>query len=130
MSSGRQRYSGLQTFVQEGCYFLCLCSVAEDSSGQRVDIVDAYNVAIQNNWATSDAFINNPLALLKWLTKREWKLRIDDVVPSNVQDNEYTVLKYKRGGYTHFRRRDVDTLLSSKTVKEGKLEKCYVFEEI
>lgn len=127
---GRQRYKGVQSFLKDGCYFLCLCSIAEDLTGKNVDIIAAYNTAIENKWVTADAFINNPLAILKWLTKREWKLRIDDVVPTNVQDTEYTVLKYynSRTKYTHFKRRDVDTLSSSKTVVEGKIVNCYVFE--
>lgn len=129
---GRQRYKGFQSFIQEGCYFLCLCSIAEDVSGRNVDVIEAYNTAIENKWATADAFINNPIALLKWLTRKDWKMRIEDKVPQEVADNEWTVLKYynPKTRYTHFKRRDVDTLTSSKTVVEGKIVNCYVFVEM
>lgn len=129
---GRQRYKGFQSFVQEGCYFLCLCSIAEDCTSKKIDVIEAYNVAIEQKWATADAFINNPIALLKWLTHKDWKMRAEDKVPAVVKDNEWTVLKYynSRTKYTHFKRRDVDTLTSSKTVVEGRIQSCYVFSEV
>lgn len=129
---GRQRYKGFQSFVQEGCYFLCLCSIAEDVTTKCVDVVEAYNTAIENKWATTDAYIQNPIALLKWLTHKDWTMRIEDKVPQVVADNEWTVLKYynPKTKYTHFKRRDVDTLASSKTVIEGKIQSCYVFVEM
>lgn len=129
---GRQRYKGVQTFLKDGCYFLSLCSIAEDVTGKNVDIIEAINYSIAQKWARSDGWIDNPTAILSWLTKSKWALRVDDVVPSVVEDNEWTILKYynSKTKYTHFKRRDVDTLVSSKTVLDGKIVNCYVFVEL
>lgn len=128
---GRQRYRGIQTFLKDGCYFLSLCSIAEDVTGKYVDIIEAANVALQQGWVDKDAYIKEPLKLLQYLTHSQWQLNIKDKVPEIVADNEWTVLKYynAKTGYTHFKRRDVDTLTSSKTVIDGKIVGCYVFKE-
>lgn len=129
MRSGRQRYNGLQTFLKDGCYFLSLCSIAEDSSGKKVDIVEAYNMVLDSKWATEDAYILNPTAILHWLTSRHWTLVKSTSLPSSVPDNMYTVAKWVNGNVTHFRRRDVDTLRSSVTVAKGKVKEWYLFTE-
>ena len=126
---GRFRYKGFQTFIKDGCYWLSLCSIADDVRGTPVDLITAYNVTVEKGWVSPNAYIKDPCAILQWLTKRKWSLRVEERVPDVVEDNEWTVLKYynSRTGFTHFRRRDVDTLTSSTTVAEGKLVACYVF---
>lgn len=127
----RKRYSGIQTFLTDGCYFLSLCSIAEECTGIRVDILDAISHSVTHGWATSDAFINEPCKILKYLTggKTEWRLDVEPKVPEKVPEEMYVVLKYfnTRTGYTHFKRRYVDTLQDSRTVAEGKIISCYCF---
>lgn len=127
----RDRYKGVQTFLKDGCYFLSLCSIAEDVSRKNVDVIDAINASLQNQWAREDGYVMNPCAILQWLTHSKWELRVEDKVPEVVEDNEWTVVKWynKSTGLTHFRRRDVDTLVNSNTVAKGKIQSCYVFVE-
>lgn len=128
---GRQRYRGIQTLLMDGCYFLCLCSIAEDAGGKPVDIIDVANEALEQGLVSSDGYVSFPVEILEnLLPGTRWELDRQKAVPRLVADNEYTVLKYYNinTGYTHFRRRDVDTLVDSKTVKEGRLVNCYVFK--
>lgn len=135
---GRSRYQGVQTALkgisEYGCYFLSLCSVAEDwlewSCGGRVDLIDAVHSCqgfIDNDW-----FVHDASGILEALTGASWSMKIlspYDFSQYKLAENEYTIEKWynSRTGYNHFRRRDTDTLESSVTVKEGKLVDIYIF---
>ncbi len=50
-------------------------------------------------------------------------------LPSVINDNQFTIEKWfnPRTKFTHFKRRFVDTLQSSVTVKEGKVIEYYIY---
>lgn len=125
-----RRYAGVQTFLQEGCLFLSLCSIAEEFNGRAVDILEAVAVAKENKWIlpSNDLTVDGQCKLLQYLTHIEWVRTERDVLRTEL-DNEYTVEKWynSRTGFTHFKRRYVDTLVSSNTVKVGKLMEYYVY---
>ena len=63
---------------------------------------------------------------LRDLTGDVWERQEMKSLPAVVPDNMYTVEKWvnPRTGFTHFRRRFMDTVKNSVTVKEGSLI-CY-----
>ena len=126
-----RRYRGCQTFFKEGCLFFCLLSIAEEFSQKKLDCLDilAYTKKMgyidENNEMTEDSQVK----LLRDLTGKQWKRSVLKELPLNVPDEMYTVEKWlnPRTGFTHFRRRYVDTLIDSVTVKEGTLVAYYAY---
>ena len=123
------KWTGIQTFLKDACYFMCLCTIA-DELDSKYDFIDAINMCIDRGWMRGDGYIVDALSVLWQLTGRQFKLEKLDCVPDKVKESQFTVLKYRRGDITHFRRRFVDTVVNSQTVKYGKLEKVYLFEVV
>lgn len=124
----KERYEGVQSFLQEGCLFLSLCSIAEEVNGTNVDVLHMVRVAKQHGWIdkANNLTVAGQCGLLEALTGKQWTRTVRDVA-GDVKDNEYTVQKWVRGNYTHFKRRYVDTLVNSQTVAKGKMESVYVY---
>lgn len=129
----RKRYSGIQDMIRhigtDGCYFLSLCTIIEEVSDKQADILEIVRVAIDNKWMKEDFYLLDPCAILRHFTKKNFKMKKIAELPSKINDNEYTIEKWynERTGYTHFKRRFVDTLRSSVTVKEGYIKEYYFF---
>jgi hypothetical protein len=129
----KDRYSRIQTLLKncgnEGCLFLCLCSIAEEQKGKPIDLIDAIKTSLSKGWIDEQFTVKNNLAVLEYLTGAKWDRRHTSSLPVELSVNDYTVAIYynKRTGYRHFRRRGYDTLTNSITVKEGVLEGYYIY---
>ena len=126
----KSRYEGSQNLLwsmREGCYFLCLLSIAEEYLDEKVDLIDSVRHCMDKGWLTNDYYVNDACAILKWLCDVKdvrWKL-VQSV--GILKDNEYSLEKWKCGEKTHFRRRYFDVYENSKTVKDGVRVGYYVF---
>lgn len=129
----RDRYEGVQTLFREmgseGCHFLVLCSIAEESIGKPIDIIDALRVSLSKGWMRKDYWVNNDgTPLLNYLTGLKWT-RKEVVKLPVIRDNDYTesVWYNPNTQYHHYRRRYFDTLDHSYTVEKGYIEKYYIY---
>lgn len=133
----KERYQGIQTVFKkansDSCLFLCLLSIAEDYLKKPVDFIQAYRDAIDNKFINDNFYCYQQENILTMLTGKKWKKEIREKLPSPVPEEMYTVEKWynRKTGYTHFKRRGFDSLVSSRTVLEGKLQSyyCYVVED-
>lgn len=133
----KARFEGMQNALTEcglnGCFFLALVSIAEESTQSKIDLLDAIVKAKQADLIKNDFFVNDSAGVLSLLTGKKWRRTI--VTPSELKEpiaeNVYTVEKWVgTTGYTHFRRRYVDTVKNSQTVKNGKLACYYTFTDL
>ena len=117
------RYEGVQSFLTEGCLFLCLCSIAEQVMGQKIDILDTIRYCKRMGYIDSknEMTEEGQCMYLRDLTGKVWEREEFKNLPAVVPDNMYTVEKWvnPNTGYTHFKRRFVDTLKNSVTVRDG-----------
>lgn len=122
----KARYQGCQTFLKEGCLFLSLCSIAEEVTGEKIDVLAAIAECKKRNLVSENGWIKDSTAILKLFTGFSWS-RKEVQQLGKVKDNEYTVEKWSWQGGNHFRRRYVDTLINSQTVSKGVREGYYVY---
>mgnify|MGYP002625811352 CR=1 FL=1 len=133
MVSSEIRYKGAQSLLkkvgEEGCYVLCLLSIAEEVTGKPIDLISALHILIKDRCVEEDMYVLDAEKALYILTGRRAHREIRKDL-GKMKDNEYTVAKYynKRTGLTHFKRRGYDTLTRSVTATEGELQFYYVFE--
>ena len=116
------------------CLFLCLCSIAEEyndshHTGIHTDILESAVLAREKGLLADDWTCLDSVGILNALTDTTWKREELSALPKSIPSEMYTVEKWynKNTGLTHFRRRWGDTLVNSKTVKEGKLQVFYAF---
>ena len=127
----KSRYEGIQNKlwdIREGCFFLSLCSIAEEYLQRKIDLIDAVNMAFEKNLVSSDYWVKNDCKLLEILTGKKVSKRQSQKC-GILEDNEYSIAKWlnKQGTANHFRRRYFDVYLNSKTVKEGTLVCYYIY---
>ena len=128
-----ERYGGIQARLKEigasGCLFLALCTIVEEVTGRPADIVGMVQHGLRHGWLSRDYTVNDSVKMLDIYTGKAWKRDIVPKLPEVVADNEFTIVKWhnKKTGYTHFRRRFVDTLEDSQTVRFGEIESYYVY---
>ena len=135
----KSRYEGIQNYIMhadESCFFLSLLSVAEEERKRmdwafpKIDFLDAVRTCIDKGWLGSDYFVNDDIAILRYLTGEDVKKEVVQEV-GIVKGNQYTIEKWVCGNRTHFRRRGWDVYKNSQTVKNG-YRMCtykYTFEE-
>ena len=117
----------IKNLYESGCYFLCICEIAERHTGRPVDIIKTAVKALEEGWIEEDFTILRPAQILEYLTEKSW-VCIKSEKESKEPDS-YTVQCYKnnRTGYTHFRMEDWDSLKDSVTVREGKIISYRIF---
>lgn len=132
LSKIKSRYIGIQTKLKNigdgGCLFLCLCSIIEEFTNKPIDLLTVIQQSMAKKWITDDYEVKDALELLKAFTGKKWYRREVTKLPL-IKKNEFSIEKWfnERTGFTHFRRRFVDTLVSSVTVKEGVLQEYYIY---
>lgn len=133
-SSIERRYKGVQTFLIEGCLFLSLTSIAEQVANMHIDLLSALQYAKAEGWIDKNNNMTEDTQCyyLEYLTSKKWHREVKKELPRSVPEEMYTVEKWlsPHTGKTHFRRRFVDTITDSITVKEGVLVAyyCYSYE--
>lgn len=134
----KDRYAGIQTIFGvcnvNGCHFLTLCSIIEDynrisNPSYTLDTIDAIRVSQSKGWFTPEFEGKDALAFLNYYTGKTWSRKEVKTLPNKIEDNEYTEVVFynPRTKFRHFRRRYVDTLVDSVTVREGIVEKYYIY---
>lgn len=128
------RYAGLQRRLtgidSDGCFFLALCSIAEEMLGRPIDLIDAVNLCYRNKLIMDEYTVQSAATILGVLTGKQWT---GEVVTSldnvDIGEHDYTVAVYHndRTGLDHFRRRYVDTLENSTTVREGYIREYRIY---
>ena len=124
----------LKGIDSDGCHFLTLCSIAEDVLGAPIDLIEAVNIAYNENLIDKkDVFyVKDSCALLSVLTGKQWtrkEIAAKDFKPEEVGEHDYTEAVYFNieTGFHHYRRRGYDTLVHSVTVEKGYIKKYYMY---
>lgn len=134
MLKSEARYKGAQSLCKvlgsDGCYVLCLLSIAEDATGQQFDLLDTVRLLLSKGIIREDMYVLDAPRFLQLLTGHEWRRLPDRKVLGPVAENEYSIEKYRNGSAVHFRRRPYDVYTNSVTVAMGEIDCYYVFEEI
>lgn len=129
------RYAGIQSslrYIYEyGCHFLVLCSIAEEANNAKIDLIDAIILARTAHVIDEEYTVLDNCKLLRLLTGLNWKQTTVKELPLKIADNEYTEVVYhnKTTGSKHYRRRSVDTIADSRTVREGEILEYRIYKE-
>lgn len=133
MISISDRWQGFQSLClnlhKDGCHFLTLITIAEEYLQHPVDLVGIIRTAQSKGWIRDDFYVTNDgTVILNYLTGKIWKRKTVTSLPV-IKDNDYTEVVYynPNTGFHHFRRRYVDTLSGSITVRDGYIEKYYIY---
>ena len=133
LSQIKERYEGIQTKLNaidsDGCLFLCLCSIIEEVTDKPADIIGIVQESTAKGWIGKEFYIKDSCAILSHFTGKKFKRERVLVLPTFTEKNEFSIEKWftSRTGFTHFRRRFVDTLASSVTVNEGRIYEYYIY---
>ena len=128
----KSRYEGIQNKlwgIREGCFFLSLCSIAEEYNNKKIDLIDAINLAFDKGLVSDDYWVKDDCKLLSLLTGNKKIKKRQSQTCGILDDNEYSISKWlnKAGTANHFRRRYFDVYKDSKTVKYGSLVCYYIY---
>ena len=106
-----------------------MCTIIEEVTGLPCDIIGILQESLSKGWVQKDYTVADSLALLNQYTGKKFRRVEVSTLPSEIKDNEFSIEKWfnPRTGYTHFKRRFVDTLTSSVTVKEGFIKEYYIY---
>lgn len=127
----KKKWENVQSVWKEGCLFFALLTIL-DEEDIKYDLHDVTHFCVKQGYMREDGTIMDSCGLLSVLTGTHYEMEIVSSLPAHIPSTWYTVEKWynKRTGYTHFRRRFVDTLVNSTTVKEGSLIAYYIFKEV
>lgn len=139
----KARYNGIQTmmknFSDSSCNLLSLCTIIEEITGKPADLIgivqwgkstkvtNSNKNVIDDDWTVNDNFA----ILSKFSGKTKWKRTEVIKLPDNIKDNQFTFEIWKKKPTDvamHVKRRFVDTLINSQTVKIGSIVKYYIYE--
>ena len=134
----KERYDGLQTLFkaayESACHFLTLCSIADEYRADHklpyIDLIWAIRTCRSRQLIDDEFYVKDDgTGVLKLLTDGQKWSRKDVAKLGKVGDNDYTEAEWfnPRTGYTHFRRRYVDTLRDSVTVAEGYIKQYRIY---
>ena len=139
----KNRYNGIQTlmknFSDSSCNLLSLCTIIEELTGKPADLIGIVQwgrntlvkgtdkPVVEEDWTVNDNFA----VLSKFSGKKKWKRTEVDKLPKKIKDNQFTFEIWKKkptDAAMHIKRRFVDTLINSQTVKNGAIVKYYIYE--
>lgn len=133
LSQIKSRYIGIQSKLKNiadyGCLFLSLCTIIEEVTGKEADLIGIIQESKSKGWVRDDYTVENSIAILNAFTGKKFRRNIVKELPENIGDNEFTIEKWynpKTKG-NHFKRRFVDTLVNSNTVRIGTIEAYYIY---
>ena len=139
MSDGVQSFMAAAGYAS--CYALCIVRIAEIENNRDIDPVRSMLDGIRRgyiyfNWEDlSDGwnfFIQQPARFLKMMTGSNWSVR-HDAPDYRKRLGEYVVQRWERQTadrtFSHFRLPDWDPLISSMTVRYGRLVSTRVYSQ-
>ena len=133
LSRIKSRYNGIQNKLEgmdeTGCLFLCLCTIIEEVTGFPCDIIGILQESLAKGWLKKDFTVSDSLALLQEYTGKKFRRVEVSTLPTEIKDNEFSIEHWfnPNTGYEHFKRRFVDTLTTSVTVKQGYIKEYYIY---
>lgn len=133
LSRIKSRYAGIQSKLEgmdkTGCLFLCICTIIEEVTGLPCDIIGILQESMAKGWLDKDFTVKNSPAILHEYTGKKFRRVEVSTLPSVIKDNEFSIEHWvnPNTGKEHFKRRFVDTLTSSVTVKEGYIKEYYIY---
>ena len=121
----------------DGCYFICLCAVAEKIIGKEIDVLRSAWKAIELKLIDYDLkrprayknkmFIFDADKVLSMLGCEGYYIEKADELPKGY-DGQY-IIRYTLGGVTHFVLPDYNSLTYSNTVANGRKSKYYLVKK-
>lgn len=116
-----------------GCYFICLCSIAEEITGKEIDLLKTAKRMIDNkildyDWRRPKAYKNmfyvtDADKLLKALGCKEHIEKVDEL-PKGYK-GKY-IVRYTLEGSTHFVLPNYNSITYSNCVANGRISKYYL----
>ena len=123
----------LKELYENGCYFLSIIHTAEKNSAYlSVDVIRFAIECIDNKWLKTDFTVIRPDKILERLIDKE----VSVISVSRKEKDLLQTMEYKavvncwynpKTGLYHFNTDDWDSLVNSKTVKEGYIISYRVF---
>lgn len=94
-----------------------------------MDLIGLVQEAKSKRWLDEDYTVKDSIALLNSATGKRFTRKIVNRLPTEIKENDFTIEKWVNPstGGNHFKRRFVDTLLDSMTVKIGYIESYYIY---
>lgn len=117
----------------DGCYFICLCAIAEEITGKEIDLIKTAKRMIDNkiidyDWKRPKAYknmfyITDADKLLKALGCKEHIEKVDEL-PKEYK-GKY-IVRYTLDGNTHFVLPNYNSITYSNCVANGRISKYYL----
>lgn len=121
----------------DGCYYLCLCAIAEEITGKDIDVVKTAKKMIDNkiidyDWKRPKAYKNMMYVfdadkLLSALGCKGYHVEKVDQLPKDYK-GKY-IIRYTNEGITHFVLPNYNSLTYSNTVANGRITKYYLVKQ-
>lgn len=129
----KERYYGIQDMFRhintDGCLFLSLCSIIEEVTEKPADVIGIIQTSMKKGWLAEDYEVKDSLAILGEFTGKKWVRREVKELPIVIESWEFTIEVWQKPNSVgkHFKRRFVDTIFNSATVKMGKIKEYYIY---
>ena len=121
----------------DGCYFICLCAVAEKITGKEIDVLRSAWKAIELKLIDYDLkrprayknkmFVFDADKVLEMLGCDGYYIEKVDELPKDYDG--YDIVRYNLEGSTHFILPDYNSLTFSNTVANGRKSKYYLVKK-
>jgi len=121
----------------DGCYYICLCAIAEEITGKEIDLIKTAKKMIDNkiidyDWKRPKSFKNmfyvfDADKLLNALGCKCYHVKKVDELPKDY--NGYYIIRYTIDGNTHFVLKNYNSITYSRCVAEGRVSKYYLIEK-
>lgn len=134
----KDRYEGFQTLMgnynKDGCHFTVLLTIIEEKMQElfpeyKVDFIEAVRLCMSKGWLKEDFYVTDAIKILNFFTGYKWSRRKEEKLPLKLKNNEWTECNYynPQTKREHFRRRTIDSLMDSVTVKNGYIKYYYIY---
>ena len=109
----------IRGLANSGCYFLCLCEIAE-KEGACVDVLKAAFHAIESGWCDTKFYMKNPGEVINWLLRDTGKSATVTCSEKPFSDS-YNIREYynPKTKMTHFVLKDWDSMTGCSTRRGG-----------
>ena len=121
----------------DGCYFICLCAVAEKITGKEIDVLRSAWEAIELKLIDYDLkrprayknkmFVFDADKVLEMLGCDGYCIEKVDALPKDYDG--YYIVRYTLEGSTHFILPDYNSITYSNTVANGRKSKYYLVKK-